>query len=97
MLAPEGERLRGPQPNDNFESLVGHFRSHVEVGRLAELGETPIQFRIAQSDAQDGSAAGQMIERQDFARQLPWPTPRQRGQRALGKVGLVPEARGFFI
>lgn len=65
-------------PTDNFESLVGHFRSRLEVGRLAELAETPIQFRIAQSDAQDGAAAGQMIDRQDFARQLPWPTLRQR-------------------
>jgi hypothetical protein len=77
-LATEAESFRGPQPNDNFESLVRHFRSRLEVGRLAKLAETPIQFRIAQPDAQDGAAAGEMIERQDFACQLPWPTPRQR-------------------
>src|SRR5260370_1086975 len=78
VLATEAERFRGPQPNDNFEGLVRHLRSRLEVGRLAKLAQTPIQFRIAQPDPQDSPAAGEMIERQDSACQLPWPTPRQR-------------------
>src|SRR5262249_4932918 len=71
--------IAGPQPRDDLDAVVHQTGSLDIVTRLAtERRELPPEVD-AQADAQHDASAAQMIERHRFARDLPRPSPSERG------------------
>ena len=76
VMAPLVAALARPQQADQVDALVQLLGPLADAGGLAGLG----QAGGADAHAQDGPAAGQLVECDDLAGDLPGPPPRQRGE-----------------
>src|SRR5207247_10141042 len=77
LLAPERERLAGPQARQDREPLVETLRADARIRLLAEQSEARV-VRIAESDAEDQAPAGELVDAGRLPREVPRPPACER-------------------
>src|SRR5204863_5582584 len=77
VLAAVLERLARPEPLDDPQRLVEDRRPLAGIGDLADVAEAAV-VEGTQADGHDEASAGEMIDRDRLAGQLPRPPARGR-------------------
>src|SRR5579884_1194454 len=80
MLSCIVEGLAAPEAVEDVQTFIEETRPALQAHLLAYFIETGIVFRCAEAHRQHHTPVGEMVERDQFARQLPGPPPRDRGQ-----------------